>query len=1197
MKQRYPIIAMMLLFVLGSFAAFAQRTVSGKVTDTGGTGMPGVNVIVKGTSVGTTTDADGNYSITVAPEATTLVFSFIGYTTQEVEIGNRSTINVTISEDTRQLDEVVVTALGVERDVKSLQYSMTTVSGEQFQEARTNNLANQLAGRVAGVNVSQTAGGPAGSSRVIIRGNKSLLGNNQPLYVVDGIPMDNSLFGQAGIWGGRDQGDGMASINPDDIETITVLKGANAAALYGARGANGVINIVTKKGGARRGIGIDFVSNYVFETVNDQRDYQTEFGQGNYDRLVRGNPDRTIGANPFAPRGPFAPSTEQEAYNWGTISWGPRLGSQEDFVYIDGTRRPYVDAGDNFSRYFRTGSSWTNTLALSGGSATQNFRVSISNLENEGVVPNSGFQRRNLSLSTNSKFGEKITFTSKVLYSHEYANNRPWLSDSPNNGILAMYYIPHNHNVEWYKGDPNKLGAIPADAPPASLSIWGKVPGEEFQQANNNWHQNPYWVAYQFENDDWRDRLIGSGQLRYNITDWLWVQGRGGMDWYTRRVRDLVPQGTGHTRGGNMNEREFRVREINLEWMAGVDKSFGDFSLNTFVGGNSMRRKWEEMHINGNGFSVPFEEFINNAATRTWGYGENQSGINSLFGSAQVGFKEILFLTATARQDWFSVLNPESNSILYPSVGGSFVFSDAFEMPTFISFGKLRASWAQVGSSTGVGPYDINLTYSLNGNTHNGYTMASFSTAMGNNGLIPNPDLKPMTSTEIEFGVDMRFVQDRIGLDLTYYHQRTTDDILNATISRASGFGRKAVNVGELENKGIEVLLRGTPVVGDFTWDVSLNLAKNNNKVISLIEGNKELIIEEPRSRNAFIKHVVGHPFGVITGRVQDHSPDGDPLLHNGGFVLQYGPDGKPLKGIDNLGREYDLIALDANGRPIVKADGRPTQKGTLEILGNGVPDLTGGLMNSFSFKNFNLGVLVDFKFGGDILSGTNMRLTSAGLTKMSLEGREGEDPLNVDGVVRVNRLDLNDRDNDNNPFENLSSTSDLDDLDGDGNTLETLGSLDPSALGDIALVEYRPFTETVYVSDGQYIGNDDAGNPVFIPIHSSNTGTLTPDQARAYWGAVQGETNARTDLFLYDASFVKLRQITFGYTFPRAMLSKTPFQNLSLSFVARNIAILYKDVPNIDPEASYHSGNGQGLDYFGFPATRSYGFDLKMAF
>lgn len=1078
MKQRYPIFALVLLFVLGSVTAFAQRNITGRVTDTDGSGMPGVNVIVKGTSVGTTTDATGGYTINVGQEASTLVFSFIGYGTQEVEIGNRTSIEVSMTEDTRQLGEVVVTALGIERDKKALGYSITTVDGDNFTQARENNLSNALAGRIAGVNVSKIASGPAGSSRVIIRGNKSLQGNNQPLYVIDGIPMDNSGFGQAGIWGGRDEGDGMASINPDDIESITVLKGANAAALYGSRAANGVINVVTKKGTGRKGIGVEFNSNYVFERVNDLRDFQQEYGQGGY---VLSDP-----SNPDSPRIAVAPRTQQEAYNWGTSSWGPKFGSgTSESIQFDGVTRPYAHAGDNWDRFFRTGSTLTNSLSLTGGSDTQNFRFSLADLRGNSVVPNAGFERQNLSLSTNSKFGKKLTFVSKVMYSHEYADNRPYLSDSPANGTLSMYYIPANINVDNYRGDPNKLGAIPAGIDPASLAIWGKSAGEEYQQANNNWHQNPWWTAYQFNNDDWRDRVIASGQLRYDFTDFFYAQGRIGMDWYTRRETDLVPQGTGFQRGGSINEGENRVREMNMEYTVGFNKTFSKLNVNAFIGGNRMRRVNERLALSGNGFNVPFFEAINNTVTRTFGYGISESGINSVFGSAELSYDNIIFLTATARNDWFSVLNPEFNSILYPSIGTSFVFSDAFELPAFFSFGKLRASWAQVGAST-VNPYDVNLTYSLNGNTHLGYTMASFSSAMGANGTIPNPLLQPLTSTELEFGLDLQFLEGKLGLDVTYYHQKTTDDQLRATISRASGFGSTIVNVGELENKGIEILLTGTPVAGPLTWDISLNLAKNENKVLNLIAGSTELIVEEPRSRNVFIKHIVGHPFGMITGRVQRRTPD---------------------------------------GRPIFFDDGRPMGSTGFQIVGNGVPDWTGGLNNSFTFKQFNLSALIDFKVGGDIMSGTNMRMTAAGLHKQTLQGREGEAPLSVSGVIIT--------------------------------------------------------------------GTDASGSPVYEDFNL----TLNPQQAQTYWSSVQGEINGVTDMFLYDASFVKLRQVTFGYNFPRPILDKTPFRNLTLSFVGRNLAILHKNVDNIDPESSYNNGNGQGLDYFGFPSTRSYGFNLRAQF
>ena len=1061
---------------------WAQRQVSGRVTGEGEP-LPGVNVLQQGTTVGTVTDIDGNYNISVTGDNPVLSFSSIGYASQNVQVGNRSVVDVVMDVDIQQLGEVVVTALGVERETKALQYSISEVDGSNLTEAREINVANSLAGRVAGVNVSNIASGPAGSSRVIIRGNKSLQGNNQPLYVIDGVPMDNSGFGQAGLWGGRDEGDGMSSINPDDIASITVLKGASAAALYGARAANGVINIVTKKGSNRKGIGVELNSNFVFEQVNDQRDFQREYGQGNY---VASDPN-----DPDSPRIAVAPRTQQEAYDWGTNSWGPRLGSGNS-IQFDGVSRPYTDAGDNWDRYFETGHTLTNSIALTGGSETQSFRFSFSDLRNESIIPQSGFERQNVSLSTSSKFGERLTFTSKILYSHEVADNRPYLSDSPANGILAMYYIPANINVENYRGDPNKLGGIAPGTDPTSLSIWGKSVGEEYQQANNNWHQNPWWTAYQFNNDDTRDRLIPSATMRFEITDFLYAQGRFGMDWYTRKETDLVPQGTGYQRGGSMTEGENRVRETNMEWMVGYDQAFGKFDVNAFVGGNRMRRSNERIAASGNGFNVPFFEAITNTVTQNFGYSFSESGINSLFGSAEVSYNGFLFLTGTVRNDWFSVLNPEFNSILYPSIGGSFVFSDAFDtLPNWLSFGKLRGSWAQVGNVT-VNPYNTNLTYSLK-QAHLGYTMASFSSAGGNGGSIPNPNLQPLTSTEFEIGLDVRFLDNRLGLDFTYYHQTTTDDILNATISDASGFGSTTVNLGEMQNKGIEVLINATPVSGPLTWDVSFNFARNKNKVISLIEGNDELVGDEPRSRNVFIKHIVGQPFGMITGRVQKRTANGDPIFFR---------------------------------------DGRPVGSEGYEIIGNGVPDWTGGINNAFSFKNFNLSALIDFKIGGDIVSGTNMRMTSAGLHKQTLQGREGEAPLSVSGVAQ---------------------------------------SIDEN---NVPIV-------------------DENGEPVYEPFSL----TLTPSQAQQYWGSVQGEANGVTDMFLYDASFAKLRQITFGYNFPRQMLSKTPFQSISLSFVGRNLAILYKNVDNIDPESSYQNGNSQGLDYFGMPQTRSYGFNLRVGF
>lgn len=1070
MKNNYLLSSLLLLLFLTCSVAFAQeRTVSGKVVDPNGTGFPGVNVIIKGTATGTTTNADGEYRISVPDQSTVLVYSFIGYANQEVTVGSRSVLDITLQEDVTQLSEVVVTALGVERSVKALQSSVTTVSGDNFTQARENNLGNALSGRIAGVNVSKVSGGPAGSSRIVIRGNKTLGGQNQPLYVIDGVPMDNSGFGQAGLWGGRDEGDGLTSINPDDIESITVLKGAAAAALYGSRAGNGVINVVTKRGSSKKGLGIEFNSNYVAESIIDLRELQTKYGSGAY-------------VNEVATR----PSTAQQAFSWGSDSWGTRLdGSQ--VIQFDGQTRPYSYTGDNWERFYETGQALTNSVAISGGGDNQTFRLSAADLRSSGILPNSGYDRTNLSLSTNAKFADKLTVSSKMMYTHETAHNRPVLSDSPGNAVQSLWRIPANINVLDYKGDPNKLGAIPAGTSDDLLLIYGqggapRKVGQEMLPAANNWGQNPYWASHQFINDDTRDRLIGSADVRYDLTDWLYASGQFQMDWYTRRDKSLTPQGTGYQLGGSISEGEDRVREVNTQFILGATKTFSQFSLNAFVGGNRMRRSSERIAANGNGFNVEFFPAINNAQTRNYGYGFSESGINSLFGSAEIGYNGYLFLTATARNDWFSVLNPEYNSILYPSVGASFVFTDAFTgLPSWLSFGKARASWAQVGI-VNINPYAANLQYSLNGNPHLGTTMATFASAGGNNGNIPNPLLQPATSTEIEVGFDTKFFDNRFGVDFAYYHQTTTDDILGVTISRASGFGSTNVNVGELENKGFELLLSGTPVRGEVTWDVSFNIARNRNKVLNLVDGVTEFTLEEPRTRNVFIKHIVGEPFGTITGRVQQVDPNGNPIFN-------------------------------ANGSPLASTNYVP--------IGNGIADWTGGLNNSVSWKGINLSALIDIKVGGDIFSGTNNRLTQWGLHEQSLLGREGEAPLRITGVT----------------------------ANGDG---------------------------------------------TFSPVDRE----LTPQEARTYWGNVGGESTAISSMFLYDASFMKLRQLTLGYSLPRTMLENTPFQAVSLSFVGRNLAILFKNIENVDPESAYSANAGaQGLEYFAMPSTRSYGFNLRVGF
>jgi TonB-linked SusC/RagA family outer membrane protein len=1058
MKKQITTCLLILLGFAGS--AWAQgRTVTGNITSEDGEELPGVNVLIQGTTQGTVTDLDGNYSISVPADASNLVYSFVGFQSQVIAIGNRSVIDIQLAEDIAALEEVVVTALGIERTTEALNYSVTEVDGASFVEAREINVANALAGKVAGVNVSNISTGPQGSTRVIIRGNTSLGGNNQPLYVVDGVPLDNTSFGQAGLWGGFDEGDGMSSINPDDIETMTVLKGANAAALYGSRASNGVILITTKSGKSRKGVGVEFRSNYTFEKIINHFDLQQEYGHG---------------------RDGSRPTSPEEAFDFGNgNNWGTRLDGSM-VPQFDGISRPYIyQMDDNIDRYYETGSTFTNTIGLTGGNDDHNIRVNLSSLQNDHVLPNSGFDRYNASLSYNGKFG-KLTLTSKVLYSYEDSNNRPRLTDSPGNGHQGLLTLPLNYNVNDLIGNPQMPGTVPSLEDQAAQGIIiqdGKAPGEEFQISNNLWNVNPWFAAYQFDNDTKRDRMIVSQLARFDITDFLYVQGRFSMDYFSRRRTVITPTGTGYARLGNMNEEQRTQREVNLEGIIGYQDQFGDLSINAFVGGNRMRNTGERLTLGGSNFNIPFFYTFSNLQNQSPSYGIQEEGINSVFFSAEVGWKDFLYVTATGRQDWFSTLNPDDNSIFYPSIGGSFIFTELLGNSGILSYGKLRASWAQVGGDTN--PYNLLLTYNL-GQGHLGQPNANIA-----QGSIPNAGLTPLTSEEIEVGFDLRFFDGRLGMDFTYYDQTTTDDILSATISQSSGFGSTVINIGEINNNGVELLLTGTPIRNNnFSWDVSLNMAWNDSEVVQLNEGLDEIRVAgglgEPRSRQAFVFHVVGEPFGTIKGFTQEMI------------------DGQPVFNPDN---------------------GQPVRSSGTSILGNGVHKYTGGITNTFNWKNWYGDFLIDFKSGGKIYSGTNVRMTQQGVHRQTVQPTSGL------GFVSEGR-------------ESLTVT-----------------------------------------------GVTPEGNPM--------TMTLDETQTDGFWGAYGN----LSDRFMRDASFAKLRQVSIGYRFPSSLLDNTPIQSASLSFVGRNLAVLFDDIENVDAESTYNNSNAQGLDYYALPQTRSYGFNLVVTF
>ncbi|WP_157638267.1 SusC/RagA family TonB-linked outer membrane protein [Flexithrix dorotheae] len=898
-----------------------QTQVSGVVTTAEeGEPLPGVSVIVEGTSQGTVTDIDGKYTIEV-PSNASIQFSYIGYLSQTIEVGNQSQINVALEADVQQLEEVVVTAFGLEQEKKALGYSVTQVGGEEFTESRTINLGSALSGKVAGVNVSPPASGAAGSTRVVIRGGSSLSGNDQPLYVINGVPMDNSNLGSAGMWGGNDNGDGLSSINPDDIESISVLKGATASALYGSRASNGVI-LITTKGGKAGNMQVTFNSNFTVDRVNDLTDWQTEYGHG-----IQGT----------------KPTTQESALANGQNSWGARLDGT-NVIQFDGVERPYSNVGEGINDFYRTGHTWTNTLSFSGGNELMNYRVSASDLSNEDIVPNSGFDRRMLNANLGGKFG-KLELKVTAQYSKENAQNRPRLSDSPGNANATVMMKSPAISFETLKGTTDKLGA--------------KEDGFELRHQGNTFAQNPYWAAYQYERLDEKDRIMGNVQLKYNITDWLYIQGRVGTDVISVDFRNVAePYGTAYRPLGQIYEVSRKIREDNADVFVGFNKEFGTFGVDVLLGGNRMRRSNENYQVGGVNLVIPFFHSVNNVNpdNRNYTYGFSEYGINSVFGSANFSYNGYLFLNVTGRQDNFSTLSKENNSIFYPSVGLSYVLSDMVSLPSAFSFAKLRASWAQVGGGT-PDPYILNLTYGLNPNSLAGATRGSIS-----NGSIPNSSLQPYLTTEYEIGADLRFFNNRLGVDVAYYDRTTRDDILSATISRSSGFGSTLINVGELNNKGVELLVRGTPVqTNDVTWEISFNMANNISEAVNLGtdaagEPIETLNLDQARTLQERIRHDVGQPLGLIAGY------------------------------------RHQTI----NGQKVYDENGYPV-RGDFEVLAEGRHPFSAGLSNSFKYKNFNLDFLIDMRSGGSIYTGTNVLAYAFGMHKETLPGRETG--LTVSGV------------------------------------------------------------------------------------------------------------------------------------------------------------------------------------------------------
>ena len=925
MKTKFTrICTSFVLFFALTLSAYAQQ-ISGTVTDENGVPLPGATVLVQGTSNGVSTDFDGNYSIS-ASQGDTLVFSFVGYSSQSVVVGSSSTVNVSLEPD-NALEEVVVTALGVQRNTKALGYSVTNVEGDEISANPSTNAINALQGKVAGVNITGSAMGAKGSSRVVIRGSSSLTGNNQPLYVVDGITINNNNLGAAGMWGGTDFGDGISSINPDDVASVTVLKGGAAAALYGSRASNGVIIITTKNGLGSEGLGIEINSTTQFDMLNTSLwDTQTTYGAG------------SLGS---------APSNSTSAMDNMWSAWGAKMSGQL-VPQFDGVSRPYVYS-DNKDKFYRTGTTYSNTISFSTANENGNTRFSLTNLDNDDISPNSSLDRNQIGVNTSQQLGDNLRVDANMKYILEDQSGNPRLSDGPGNANWIINNYAPSMNVDWAKG-PN------GDGRNDDLT--------EYRATPSIYIQNPWFAQNYYINDAEKERFIGSINARLDLTDFLYIRGRVGTDRYDLHRTTSEPYGTGYKPQGGINHYKLAFQQLDADFFLGTDNlSLTDqVSLTAFVGIGSNIVKSESLSINGNDFIVPSLVSINNVKAKSAGYGFSEKQINSAYGSAEFSYNDWAYLTVTARNDWFSTLSLAGknapNNDLYTSATLSLVLSDAFDLGD-ISFLKLRAGYSQVAGGAD-SPYRLNLTYGIVGQGHLGASLGQI-----NGGQIPNTEITPFEKNETEFGFDIRMLDNRLSLDATYYDNETVGDIVGVSASATSGFGSALANLGEINNSGVELLLKYKPVVtDDFAMEVSLNYTNNESKVVATNDTGGNISLDEPRDRNLRVTHIVGEKYGALFGTSFQR---------------------------DSQGR---IVHETSRGYPV------PVIVNNRKILGFGVPPQQIGIGASFRYKDFNAGFLIEGKSGGQIYSGTNNRLIGYGLHKMTVPAGGREAGMVPDGVL-----------------------------------------------------------------------------------------------------------------------------------------------------------------------------------------------------
>ena len=1122
--RKFTILLALMLFI-GMQVANAQRTISGTVKSSEDSlGIPGATVLVKGTTVGVITDADGKYTLTVPRDQNVILVSYVGMKTVEVTLGEGAVFNIVLSPSVQELEGVVVTALGIPREKKSLGYATQEVKGDQINMIKTDNFVNTLSGRVAGVQVTTTTN-MGGSTNVLLRGSKSLTGDNQAMFVIDGVPVNNQVFNtrsqeQAGT--GYDYGNAAADINPDNIESVNVLKGSAATALYGSRAANGVIMITTKKGvmapGVKKAVGVTLNSGVTVGFIDKTTfpTYQDKYGAGYgayydgpggywYMRYVnQGTGEITTDSTPGSTLGQWVVTSEDASYGApfdGSMVYQWDAIDPESPNYLKMT--PWKNAENGPITFFNNPITFVNSVSIDNAFSKGSYRLSYTNFDMQGLMPASKLVKNNALLNATWNVTDKFTAGAAANYMTQKGKGRN--STGYNDNILSSYrqwwqlnvdmqqqkdmYDLTGRNVTWNYADPSDPVPI----------YW----------------DNFYWTRYENYETDQRNRFLGNINLDYKIAPWLSIYGRMSVDMYgelqeeRRAVGSIAATfGIGSGPDGSLTRsdqesgylrRDISFSEYNYDVMANFNKDLSkSFNLKGVLGVNIRRTNYNRLISSTNGgLAVPNLYSLQNSIGPLPLSKELASkvGVNGVYLSVSLGYKSMLYLDATVRRDKSSTL-PEDNSVYYyPSVAGSFIFSQLMQDSKWLSFGKVRLNYAQVGNSAGFDQlYDI---YDI--------ITPFYSNSTSVNGTQKNPELKPERTNSLEGGLEMYFWGRRLGFDLALYKTNSIDQVVPLPVSTATGYTQKVINAGEIENKGIELALTGVPVKKkDLKWELILNWSLNRNKVISLYEDVTMLQLGRFQG-GVTINARVGEPYGVICGT--------DYTYYNG-----------------------EKIINAANGRYVLNTRSD-------NVIGNVNPDWRAGLNSILTYKNWALGFLIDCQMGGDIWSLDMSYGLATGLYPETAITNDLGNPVR-DPIVW---LDPDDHDK----------------------------GYDPSSGG--------------FINQGVNVTYDANGN----------VATVTPNTTRiaaSNYGSF-GYLRNPNKAFVYDATYVKLRNLSLSYSLPSSVLKKCFITGVTFTAVANNLWIIYKNMPYSDPESGLGAGNLQGYSIGSLPTTRDFTFNVKFTF